>query len=57
MYNGGVNFTVENTSFLPSKSKPAQNNNNHNNCNNEHQPQLTRNEQNNSKSGVTVCHT
>jgi len=52
MYNGGVNFTLESMSFLPCKSKPAQDNNNHNNCNNEHQPQLTRNIHYNSQSSV-----
>ena len=44
-------------SLSPCESKPAQKNN-LNNCNNEHQPQPTRSEQNNnSQSGVTVCHT
>jgi hypothetical protein len=44
-------------SMLPCKSKPVQKNN-RNDCNNERQPQSTRNEQSNSsQSGVTVCHT
>ena len=43
--------------LLPCESEPVQENN-LNDCNNEHQPQLIRNEQNNSsQSGVTVCHT
>jgi hypothetical protein len=43
--------------LLPCKSKLIQKNNNHNDCNNEHQPHMTKSEQNkNSQSGVTVCH-
>ena len=42
---------------MPCESEPTQKNS-RNNCNNERQPQLTRTEQNsNSQSGVTVCHT
>jgi len=42
---------------LSCESEPVQKNN-CNDCNNEHQPQSIRNEQNNSsQSGVTVCHT
>jgi hypothetical protein len=44
-------------SLLPCESKPAQKNS-RNDCSNERQPQPTRTEQNNnSQSGVTVCHT
>jgi len=43
-------------SLLPCESEQAQKNNS-NDCNNERQPQSTRTEQNNSQSGVTVCHT
>jgi hypothetical protein len=44
--------------LLPCESKPTQKNNNRNDCNIEHQPHLTRPEQNNnSQSGMTVCHT
>jgi len=44
-------------SLLPCESEPVHKNN-CNDCNNERQPQSTRNEQNNSsQSGVTVCHT
>jgi hypothetical protein len=43
-------------SLLPCESKPTQKNNNRNDGNNEHQPHMTRSEQNNnSQSGVTVC--
>ena len=42
-------------SLLSWESEPALKNNR--DCNNEHQPQSTRIEQNNSQSGVTVCHT
>ena len=42
---------------MPCESKPAQKND-HNDCNTERQPQPTRTKQNNnSQSGVTVCHT
>jgi hypothetical protein len=45
-------------SLLLCESKPTQKNNNCNECNSEHQPHMTRSEQNsNSQSGVTVCRT